>query len=108
MQDKDLNLACMICRLHQIMQAKFKLPKRVCLQLEILALITCCDAFLKHPIIFVQFYFKIDFCSLLRETTQVWLLQLYLPSLTESGGIDGPRQFGALTSHTLVEKLGVI
>ena len=47
------------------------------------------------------------FCSLLRETTQVWLLQLCLPSLTEIGGIDGPRQFGALTSHTLVEKRGV-
>ena len=47
------------------------------------------------------------FCSLLRETTQVWLLQLCLPSLTESGGIDGPRQFGALTSHTPVEKRGV-
>ena len=43
-------------------------------------------------------------CSILRETTQVWLLQLCLPSLTGSGGIDGPRQFGALTSHTLVEK----
>ena len=47
------------------------------------------------------------FCSLLRETNQVWLLQLCLPSLTESGEIDGPRQFGALTSHTLVEKRGV-
>ena len=47
------------------------------------------------------------FCSLLRETTQAWLLQLCLPSLTENGGIDGPRQFGALTSHTLVEKRGV-
>ena len=47
------------------------------------------------------------FCSLLRETTQVCLLQLCLPSLTESGGIDGPKQFGALTSHTLVEKRGV-
>ena len=47
------------------------------------------------------------FCSLLNETTQVWLLQLCLPSLTESGGIDGPKQFGALTSHTLVEKRGV-
>ena len=47
------------------------------------------------------------FCSLLRETTQVWLLQLCLPSLTESGGIDGPKQFGALISHTLVEKRGV-
>ena len=47
------------------------------------------------------------FCSLLRETTQVWLLQLCLPSLTESRGIDGPKQFGALTSHTLVEKRGV-
>ena len=47
------------------------------------------------------------FCSLLRETTEVWLLQLCLPSLTESGGIDGPMQFGALTSHTLVEKRGV-
>ena len=47
------------------------------------------------------------FCILLRETTQVWLLQLYFPSLTESGGIDGLRQFGTLTSHTLVEKRGV-
>ena len=47
------------------------------------------------------------FCSLLRETTQVWLLQLCLPSLTVSGGIDGTRQFEALTSHTLVEKHGV-
>ena len=46
-------------------------------------------------------------CSLLRETTQVWLLQLCLPSLTESGGIDGPRLFGALTSHTLIENHGV-
>ena len=46
-------------------------------------------------------------CSLLRETTQVWLLQVCLPSLTESGGIDGTRQFGALTFHTLVEKPGV-
>ena len=43
-------------------------------------------------------------CSLLRETTQVWLLQHCLLNLTGSGGIDGPRQFGALTSHTLVEK----
>ena len=47
-------------------------------------------------------------CSILRETTQVWLLQLRLPSLTESGGIDGPKQFRALTSHTLVEKHEVI
>ena len=39
------------------------------------------------------------FCSLIRETTQVWLLQICFPSLTESGGIDGPRQFEALTSH---------
>ena len=46
-------------------------------------------------------------CSLLRETTQVWLLQLCLPNLTKSGGIDGPKQFRALTSHTLVEKRGV-
>ena len=47
------------------------------------------------------------FCSLLRETTQVWLLKLCLPSLTGSGRIDGSRQFGALTSHTLVKKRGV-
>ena len=40
------------------------------------------------------------FCKLLRETTQVWLLQLCLPNLTESRGIDGPRQFRALNSHT--------
>ena len=37
-------------------------------------------------------------CSLLRGTKQVWLLQLCVPSLTGSGGIDGPRQFGASTS----------
>ena len=48
------------------------------------------------------------FCSLLRETNQVWLLQLCLPSMTESRGIDGPKQFGALTSHTLVEKRGAL
>ena len=46
-------------------------------------------------------------CSLLRETTRAWLLQLCLPSLTESGGIDGLRQFRALTSHALVKKHGV-
>ena len=46
-------------------------------------------------------------CSLLRETTQVWLLQLCLTSLTESKGIDGPRLFVALTSHTLIENHGV-
>ena len=46
-------------------------------------------------------------CSLRRETTQVWLLQLCLPSLTESGGIDDPRQFGASTFHILVVKHGV-
>ena len=40
------------------------------------------------------------FCSLLRKTTQVWLLQLCFPSFKGSGGIDGPKQFGALTSHT--------
>ena len=42
------------------------------------------------------------FCSLLRETTQVWLLQLCFPSLTESEGIDGPKQFGVLShfSHS--------
>ena len=48
------------------------------------------------------------FCRLHRETTQVCLLQLCLPSLTESGGIDGPRQFGGLASHILVEKRGVL
>ena len=42
------------------------------------------------------------FCSLLREMTQVWLLQLCLPSLTGSGWIDGPID-GAFTSHTLVQ-----
>ena len=42
-----------------------------------------------------------------QEDARVWLLHLCLPSLTESEGIDGPRQFGALTSHTLVEKRGV-
>ena len=30
-----------------------------------------------------------------------------LAKLDRSGGIDGPRQFGVLTSHTLVEKCGV-
>ena len=42
--------------------------------------------------------------SLLREMTQVWLLQLCLPSLTESGGIDGPRQFGASTFYILFSR----
>ena len=42
-----------------------------------------------------------------QKTTQAWLLQLCLPSLKGSGGINGPRQFGALISHTLVEKRGV-
>ena len=42
-----------------------------------------------------------------RETTQVWLLQPCLSSLTGTGGIDGPRQFGASTFHALVEKHGV-
>ena len=37
------------------------------------------------------------FCSVLMETTPAWLLQLCLPSLTENGGIHGPRQFRALT-----------
>ena len=46
-------------------------------------------------------------CSLLRETNRVWLLQLYLPSLTGSRGMDDPRQFRASTFHTLVEKRGV-
>ena len=41
------------------------------------------------------------FCCLLRKTTQVWLLQFYLPSLTESGGIYGPKQFKAFNfSHS--------
>ena len=39
-------------------------------------------------------------CSLLRETTQLWLLKLYLPNLTKSRGINGPKQFGALTFHS--------
>ena len=47
------------------------------------------------------------FWSFLKETAQIWLLQLCLPSLTERGGIDGPKRFGALISHTLVEKRGV-
>ena len=46
-------------------------------------------------------------CILLREMTHAPLLQLCLPSLTESGGIDSPRQFGALTYHTPVKKRGV-
>ena len=46
-------------------------------------------------------------CSLLWEAIRAWLLQLCLPSLTESGGIDGLRQFRTLTSHTLVEMRGV-
>ena len=58
--------------------------------------IPCWDASVNHSIK--------PFRSLLRETTQVWLLQLCFPSLTENGGIDGPKQFGALTFHTLVEK----
>ena len=40
--------------------------------------------------------------SLLRKTTQVWLLQFYLPNMTGSGEIDSPKQFRASTFHTLV------
>ena len=47
---------CFRNRLHQIIQARFMLSKRVCLQLENHALITCFDAFFKDPIIFVQLY----------------------------------------------------
>ena len=46
-------------------------------------------------------------CGLLRETSWVWLLQLYLPNLTGSGDIDSSRQFGASIFYTLVEKYGV-
>ena len=46
-------------------------------------------------------------CTYLKETTRVWLLQLCWASLTESGEIDGPRQFEALTFDTLLEKDGV-
>ena len=41
-------------RLHQIIQVRFMPPKRICLQLENLALITRFDAFLSHPIIFIR------------------------------------------------------
>ena len=51
---------CFKSRLHQIMPAKFMPPKKVCLQLETIALITCSDTFLKHPIIFVQLYYQIN------------------------------------------------
>ena len=40
--------------LHHVIQAKLVPPKRACLQPENLVLITRLDAFLKHPIIFVQ------------------------------------------------------
>ena len=42
---------CFRSSLHQIMQAKFMPLKRICLQLETLALITCCDAIFNQPII---------------------------------------------------------
>ena len=50
--------------------------------------------------------FKIS-CSLLGETTRVWLVQLYLPSLTRSAEINDSKQFGVSIFHTLVEKHGV-
>ena len=37
-------------------------------------------------------------------SSQVWLLQLYLPKLTGSGEIDGSKELKALTFWTLVEK----
>ena len=46
-------------------------------------------------------------CSVLAETTRVWLLQLCLPSLIGSVEIDGPRLFGASTFYTPVETYGV-
>ena len=42
------------------LQAKLMPPKRVCLQLEPFALITCCNVSLKYSIIFVQLYYKIN------------------------------------------------
>ena len=45
--------------------------------------------------------------SLLRQISQIWLLQLYLPNLPGSKGIDGLNLFGASTFHTPVEKHGV-
>ena len=45
-------------------------------------------------------------CLLLKETTRVWLLQLYFPKVTKSGGIE-LKQFGASNFHTLVVNQGV-
>ena len=42
------------------------------------------------------------FCSLLRNTTLA--ATALLAKFARNGGIDGPRKFGALISHTLVEK----
>ena len=60
--------------------------------------VQCCDTECK-------FLYKLS-CSLLRETTQVWQLQLYLPSLAGSRGFDSPRQFGASTFHLLSKSMG--
>ena len=49
-----LSFVCFGRRIHQVMQAKFMPPKRICLQLKNLTLISRFYAFLKHPIIFVQ------------------------------------------------------
>ena len=43
-------------------------------------------------------------CNLLRDMTRVWLLQIYLPNVTGSEGMDGPKQFRASMFHTLLEK----
>ena len=47
------------------------------------------------------------FCSLLRETIQVWLLPFYLPNFKGKEGIDGTKQFESSTFHTLVVVHGV-
>ena len=57
-----------------------------------------------------------DFCNTIKKASKKTIPRgyrnNYIPCwdaecLTESGGIDGPRLFGALTFHTLVEKRGV-
>ena len=47
-------------------------------------------------------------CNLLRETTRVRLLQLYLPNLSGIVGIYNSKHLEASTFHILVEKYKVL
>ena len=68
-----------------------KQPKRLS-HIDIKTTIFCFEKWSVNPFIKLSH-------SFLKEMTQVWLLQLYLPNLTGKRGIDSPNQ---TTDHVLI------